>query len=52
LTRVLKLSSGKKTVFSTNGAGSIGSQHIEEFKFLDPYLLVKYSSPSDLSTSI
>ena len=28
--RELKLSSGKKTAFSTNGAGTTGSYHVEE----------------------
>jgi hypothetical protein len=30
LTREIKASSGKKTEFSTNGAGTIGSYHVEE----------------------
>jgi hypothetical protein len=40
----------KKTAFSTNGAGSTGSQHIEECK-LTHYLPVQSSSPSESSTS-
>jgi hypothetical protein len=31
LTRELKPSSEKKTAFSTNGAGTTGSYHVEEF---------------------
>jgi hypothetical protein len=30
LIKELKSSSGKKTAFSTNGAGSTGGQHVEE----------------------
>ena len=37
---------GKKTVFSTNGAGSTGSQHIEECKLIHSYLLLQSSSLS------
>jgi hypothetical protein len=44
LTKVLKPSSGYKTAFSTNGAGSTGSSHVEEFKFIHSYHLVKSSS--------
>jgi hypothetical protein len=32
LTKELKSSSGKKTAFSTNGADSIGGQHVEQYK--------------------
>ena len=35
--------------FSTNGAGSIGGQHVEEYKINNSYLLVQNSSPSELS---
>jgi hypothetical protein len=31
----------KKTAFSTNGGGSTGSQHVEECKLINLYLLVK-----------
>ena len=37
LTKELKLSSGKKTAFSTNGASSTGSQHVEKMQ-IDPFL--------------
>ena len=40
-TKGLKASSGKKIVFSTNGAGSIGGQHVEEYK-----VSVKQRTPS------
>jgi hypothetical protein len=33
-----KPSNGKKTAFSTNGAGSTGSQHVEECKLIHSYL--------------
>ena len=36
----------KKTAFSTNGAGSTGSYHVEECKLIHSYLLVQSSSPS------
>jgi hypothetical protein len=38
LTRELKASSGKKTAFSTNGAGTTGGNHIEECELTDPFL--------------
>ena len=41
LTREPKPSSGKKTAFLTSGAGSIGSQHVEECKLIHSYLLYK-----------
>jgi hypothetical protein len=50
LTKDLNPSSGKKTAFSTYGAGSIGSQHVQECKLIHPYLLVKSSSPIGSST--
>ena len=34
LTKELKTFSGKKTASSTNGAGSTGSQHVEECKLI------------------
>jgi hypothetical protein len=40
LTKKLKPSSGKKTALSTNDAGSIGGQHVEECKLIHSYLLV------------
>jgi hypothetical protein len=36
----------KKTAFSTNGAGSNGSQLVEECKLVHSYLSVQRSSPS------
>ena len=45
LTKELKLSSGKKTAFSTNGVGSTGCQHVEECKSIHSYLLVQSSNP-------
>jgi hypothetical protein len=43
LTRELKPSSGKKTAFSTNGAGTTGGYHVEECDdpFLSPCTKVK-----------
>jgi hypothetical protein len=32
LTKELKLYSGKKIAFLTNGAGSTGGQHVEKYK--------------------
>jgi hypothetical protein len=45
LTKDLKPCSGKKTAFTTNGAGSIGSLHVEERKLIYSYLIVESSSP-------
>ena len=39
--------SGKKTAFSTNGAGSTGGQHVEECKLVHSFLPVQSSSPSE-----
>jgi hypothetical protein len=44
LTRESKQSSGKKTAFSTNGAGTTGSYHVEEWDLIHSYLLVQSSS--------
>jgi hypothetical protein len=41
----------KEKAFSTYGAGSISSQHVEECKFIHSYLLVHRSSPSGSSMS-
>jgi hypothetical protein len=49
--RELKTPSGKKTAFSTNGAGSTGGWHVEECKSIHSYLLVQSSSPSESRTS-
>jgi hypothetical protein len=44
LTRELKPSSGKKTAFSTTGAGTTGGYHVEECELIHSYLLVQSSS--------
>jgi hypothetical protein len=44
LTRELKPSSGKKAAFSTNGAGTTDSYHVEEWELIHSYLLVLRSS--------
>jgi hypothetical protein len=46
LTRELKPSCGKKKAFSTNGAGTTGSYHVEECELLHSYLLLHSSSLS------
>jgi hypothetical protein len=46
LTRELKPSSEKKKSFSTNGAGTTGSHHVEEWERIHSYLLVQSSSLS------
>jgi hypothetical protein len=46
LTRELKPSSGKKTEFSTNGAGTTGGYHVEECELIHSYLLVLRSNLS------
>jgi hypothetical protein len=46
LTKEQKPSSGKKTAFSTNGAGSTGGHHVEEWELIHSYLLVQSSSLS------
>ena len=46
MTRELKPPSGKKTAFSTNGADTTGSYHVEECKLIHSYLLVQNSSLS------
>jgi hypothetical protein len=51
MTRELKPSSGKKTAFSTNGAGTTGGYHVEECKLIHSYLLVQSSSLSGSKTS-
>jgi hypothetical protein len=40
LTRELKPSSGKKTAFSTNGAGTSGDYHVEGCELIHSYFLV------------
>ena len=46
----LKPSSGKKTAFSINGAGSTGSYHIEEWELIHSYLLVQDQVELDQGT--
>jgi hypothetical protein len=46
LARELKLSSGKKTASSTNGAHSTGSYNVEECKLIHSHLLVRSSNLS------
>jgi hypothetical protein len=41
----------KKTVFSTNSAGTTGSYHVEEWKLIHSYLLVQSSSLSGSKNS-
>jgi hypothetical protein len=50
-TRKLKLSSGKKTAFATNGAGTTGDYHVEECELIHSYLLVQSSRLSGSKTS-
>jgi hypothetical protein len=49
--RELKLSSGKKTAFSTNGAGTTGGYLEEECKLIHSYLLELRSNLSGLRNS-
>ena len=51
LTRELKPSSGKKTAFSTNGAGTTGGYHVEEWELIHSYLLVLRSNLSGSRSS-
>ena len=46
-----KMSSRKKTAFSTNGAGSTVGQHVKEGKSIHSYLLVQCSSPNGSRTN-
>jgi hypothetical protein len=46
LKRELKPSSGKKTSFSTNGAGTSDDYHVEECNLIHSYLLVLRSNLS------
>ena len=43
-----KPSSGKKTAFSTNGAGTTGGYHVEECELIHSYLFVLRSNLSGL----
>jgi hypothetical protein len=49
-TKDLKQSSGKTTLFSTNGAGTPGGYHVEECELIHSYLLVQSPSGSRNST--
>ena len=49
MTRELKPSSGKKTAFSTNGAGTTGSYHIEECELSHSYFLYEHQVYVDQS---
>jgi hypothetical protein len=40
LTRELKISRGKKIAFSTNGVGTTGGYHVEEYELIISYLIV------------
>jgi hypothetical protein len=51
LTKELKPSSGKKTAFSTNGAGTTGGYHVEEWELIHSYLLVQSSCQSGSGNS-
>jgi len=51
LAKELKPSNGKKIAFSTNGAGSAGGQHVEEYKPIHSYSPVQSLSPSGSRTS-
>ena len=46
LTKELKPSTGKKTAFSTNGAGTTGGYHVEKCELMHSYLLVLRSNVS------
>jgi hypothetical protein len=48
LTRDIKPSSGKKTAFSTNGAGTTGGYHAKELELIHSYLFVLRSNLSGL----
>ena len=47
----VKPSSGKKTAFSTNGAGTTGGYHVEELELIHSFLLVLRSNLSGLRNS-
>jgi hypothetical protein len=49
--KVAKTIQWKKTAFSTNGAGTTGSYHVEECELIHSYLLVQSSSLSGSTTS-
>ena len=46
MTREQKTSSEKKTAISTNGAGTTGGYHVEEWELIHSYLLVLRSNLS------
>jgi hypothetical protein len=41
---------GKKDSILTNGADTIGDQHVEKYKLIHSYLLVQKSTPSESRT--
>jgi hypothetical protein len=47
LTKEVKPSSGRKTAFTTNGAGTTGGYHVEECKLIHSYFLIQCSSLSE-----
>jgi hypothetical protein len=49
LTKELKPSSGKKTAFSTNGAGSTDGQHVEECKLIHSLLAFVFDFQDSVS---
>jgi hypothetical protein len=49
--RGAKTITGKKTEFSTNGPGTTGGYHVEEWELIHPYLLVLRSNLSGLRNS-
>jgi hypothetical protein len=51
LAEELKSSSGEKTAFSTNGAGTTGNYHVENCEFIHSYLLVLRSNLSGIMNS-
>jgi hypothetical protein len=51
LTKELKPPSGKKTAYSINYTGSVGTQHVEECKPIHFYLPVQSSSTNGSRTS-
>jgi hypothetical protein len=51
LTKEQKPSSGKKTAFSINDAGTTGGYYVEEYELIYSYLLVLRSNLSGLRNS-
>jgi hypothetical protein len=48
---IIQWTKDTRHLFSTNGAGSTGGQHVAECKSSHSYLLVQSSSPSESNTS-